>query len=61
MTKGRLLKYLESYEDDTEIFVITRKLDRNNLTTVQPIAAVHGYTWPGDRLKHEVWLQLEEE
>ena len=60
MTKNELVKYLEKYADDTEIFVIVRKLDFNNLTTVRSIATVHGYTWPRDRLSHEVWLQLEE-
>lgn len=60
MKKGELVKFLENYDDNTEIFVITKKLDCNNLTTVRPIATVHGYTWPRDRLSHEVWLQLEE-
>lgn len=61
MNKGELVKFLESYTDDTEICVIVRDRvpDFNNLTTVRPIAAAHGYMWPRNRIEHEVWLQLK--
>lgn len=57
MTKGELVRFLESYTDDTQIFVITRESIPAKILSV---AKAHGYTWPGDRLSHEVWLQLEE-
>lgn len=57
MTKNELIKFLESYSDDTKIFVITRNLDRSNLTTVKPVVKAHGYTWPRDKLKLENFLE----
>lgn len=62
MTKDQMLKFLEPFDGDIEIFV-NLGIDYNNLTIVEPITSAipisHGYEAEGSKETKEIWLGFE--
>ena len=58
MTKGELLRFLEPFTDDVEIFV-NKGLDHANLAKIEPIDSAM-YFYRNVTGYGEVWLNLQE-